>query len=997
MTKRFTLLTTCILSLLYALAQGPGGVFGAELWHIATAHETDTTYAWSDYSGDYSSFRSISGNQLIVQPQSWMQSFNFHPALHFDSISGITLLGLANLAQTTVIGVFAPDELLSQQSLHKEIFHSVGRASEDMRMTTDSVLDESSQNLYHTYHAANYSPFNELALRTITYERSNTPHHSVWGEPSTSSFKFNEIDRTFTGYSPEFIVYGRMLSQLERRKVETYLAMKYGITLWGSYITPDDILIWDNTNQTYHHRVTAVAKYTDSSLSQLLSTTSYEEDPRFAFLPANDSFYKHSSLNKPTPNRLLVLGHEYGYSIPNNSYMVWGDNGGSLTMSDALDSLWHKIGRIWKVNSNMPSRSSSSTTVTSSNIYVTTLRDGLYSINRVDSQVLPSSATFGPQTTNDLHLSFVCPEVYPTFSVLVKRSNDSKCFGYIFDTGGIVKKVTDGDTTEVAQNSQGHQIDFYKKGNNLFLQFDGEGSSDYKIVIPNSNFPDFPIIHGRDNGDPVNGFDLVVLDSTLINPGGLVFRESYYSIQLNVNAGASLNINSFCVNGFSDTGNQLELSYNIVSSLRGYRKNRSILLVNESSEFNHPEEVDQRIACTNFDVDRQKLMFHNIFFKKDSISYFTFGTYDGMIADFTPIRDHCDDAINTGQLIIDIKCGSPLYNVKLKDVSENIPTRDSTLLGVTPNEYIVDCNFGTNHLSIDSLEEGEYELYLTQKGGTNIYASPYYSDDRYYSVEVGTVNSSRSASWIVTDTISNYMAGFTNGNGHVSAGFHIEGSRVYYLYNGSVIWDIQHIIPGDSLAVCIDSSGLHLIYNNSTLNRTPLNCSGGFKAQFQRGEATLGNVLFTGVTSNETISDESVLVEQVLPFTISKLVYIGNDCDTTTRNEVIDIDAPTMNQAPRRTLDDDLNQTNGVNEILANNGALQITPNGSGNFTAQLMTADTGIAQLLVFDTAGRMIAQGTMSGDHVKTASFSVPALGVYIVKVLTDHEEYSEKIICK
>ena len=571
----------------------------------------------------------------------------------------------------------------------------------------------------------------------------------------------------------------------------------------------------------------------------------------------------------------------------------------------------------------------------------------------------------------------------------------TQCFGYIFDSGGNIRKVNDGDTTLVAQDAKGHQIDFYKKSNILFLQLDGEGSSDYKIVIPLNNLPDFPIIHGIEDDDIVDIQG--VSDSTRVSPGGHVFRESHYSVLLNVNAGLPLYLSSFCVNGFSDTGNQLELSYEIASKLKGYRKNRSILLVNESSDFSNPEDVDQRIACTNFDVDRQKLMFHNIFFKKDSISYFTFGTYDGMIADFTPIRDHCDDAINTGQLIIDIKCGSPLYNVKLKDVSENIPTRDSTLLGVTPNEYIVDCNFGTNHLSIDSLEEGKYELYLTQKGGTNIYASPYYSDDRYYSVEVGTVNSSRSASWIVTDTISNYMAGFTNGNGHVSAGFHIEGSRVYYLYNGSVIWDIQHIIPGDSLAVCIDSSGLHLIYNNSTLNRTPLNCSGDFKAEFQRGEATLGNVLFAGVTSNETISDESVLVEQVLPFTISKLVYIGNDCDTTTRNEVIDIDTPTMNQAPRRTLDDDLNQTNGVNEILANNGAFQITPNGSGNFTAQLTTSDTGIAQLLVFDTAGRMIAQGTMSGDHVKTASFSVPALGVYIVKVLTDHEEYSEKIICK
>jgi hypothetical protein len=43
------------------------------------------------------------------------------------------------------------------------------------------------------------------------------------------------------------------------------------------------------------------------------------------------------------------------------------------------------------------------------------------------------------------------------------------------------------------------------------------------------------------------------------------------------------------------------------------------------------------------------------------------------------------------------------------------------------------------------------------------------------------------------------------------------------------------------------------------------------------------------------------------------------------------------------------------------------------------------------------MIAEGTMSGSAVKTASFSVPAFGVYIVKVLTDHEEDSEKILCK
>ena len=94
----------------------------------------------------------------------------------------------------------------------------------------------------------------------------------------------NAVGRPFTGYSPEMIVYGRMLSQLERRKVETYLAIKYGITLLGSYMSPENQLIRDNSDATYHHRVTAIAKYNESSLSQMLSTTSYEESPRISIL-----------------------------------------------------------------------------------------------------------------------------------------------------------------------------------------------------------------------------------------------------------------------------------------------------------------------------------------------------------------------------------------------------------------------------------------------------------------------------------------------------------------------------------------------------------------------------------------------------------------------------------------------------------------------------------------------------------------------------------------
>lgn len=131
---------------------------------------------------------------------------------------------------------------------------------------------------------------------------------------------------------------------------------------------------------------------------------------------------------------------------------------------------------------------------------------------------------------------------------------------------------------------------------------------------------------------------------------------------------------------------------------------------------------------------------------------------------------------------------------------------------------------------------------------------------------------------------------------------------------------------------------------------------------------------------------------------ISKQVFIGTDCDSTTRNEIIDLSRPTMmNQSPRKTVDDETNRTNGLNEYLTNNGALKVTPQGGQEFTAELASSDTGIAQLLVFDTLGRLVAERTMTGVTVKTVSFTVPAFGVYIVKVLTDHEEYSEKILCK
>lgn len=1012
MSKRTTLLISCILSVLYAFAQGPGGVTGAELWHIATAttNNTDSSYVWRDYSGDSTRFMSIENDYLIVRPQSEMQSFNFHPALHFDSISGKSVLQHANMGQTTLIGVFAPDSVkLNKDSIELYQTNSNGWLEDSIFMSTHNVYDKSLGALPHEYLEGNDTLFFQRPLKTITYERAILPNHSVWGEPETSSLLFNADGRPFTGYCPEIIVFGRMLSQEERRRVETYLAIKYGITLRDSYYSPKGELIWDKEGyQTYHHRVTAIANYTNSSFSQLLSTTSYEEYPRLSVLPSNDSFYKHSTFNKPTSCRLLTLGHEYGYSLPDNTYMIWGDDSQSTTISKLNnDSLWHVMGRTWMLKSNMPSSPDKSTTIDASNIEVSSHSNGSYIINRPRSSS-SSTITFGPQTRDDLHLSFICPEHHPSLKITVKGSINRGNYGFIIDSvGSSIRKVLNGivDSNDtVLQNAKGHRIDFYKKGQCLYLQIDGEGCANNIIELPKFNNPiiphdslifrsDFPIINFEENSS-TNGFDNR-LDTIAIIP---FLRENYYNILLNVDKGEQLYVDEFRVDGFCNTGNQLELSYSIAKDLKAFRKNRAIMLIDGAPVFSNPEEVDQKIPSSEIDIDRQKLLFHNIFFNENDTSYFTFAAYDGLIADFTPIRANCDgddQPTNTGQLIIDIKCGSPLYNLELKPIRENSPMMDSTLIGITPNFGDFNYSFGENYLVIDGLYPGKYELNLSQRGGNNIYASPYPSDDRFYSIEFE--NNSRSVSWFVTDTLSYYIAGFTDSQtGEITAGFLINGSMACSLNNITDSLNVK-IVPGDSIAVSINGSTLQLFCKGSTLTRTPVDCTKVFRAKFHRGEATLASVNVSGCILNDTISDESIMVEQVLPFTISKLVFIGYECDTTSQNEVVDNIVLPMNLAPRRTVDDDTNQTNGVNETLAKNSALKVTHQGGQDFIAELSSPDTGVAQLLVFDTLGRLIAEGTMSGGAVRTVSFSVPAFGVYIVKVLTDHEEYSEKILCK
>lgn len=995
-----------ISSILYALClwgQSPGGVPGAELWQVTTPTTVflDSTYYWNDLSGD--TVKALySGNANIEYDQSrrFIQAFNFNPAFHFKTIiadSLISNLQHTNLSQTTILGVFAPDS--TSIAHNARIYSAYGRENENFSVFKESINGVANNLQYGVDTTLNLLAdgendvaFKQSALRTMTYQRSFVPNHSVWGEPTESSIIIPSNDNSNFIFCPELIAYGRELSHFERRKVESYLAIKYGITLRGSFYAPDSTLIWDSqTNNSYHNRVTAIAHYPASKLLQPLSTTSYEELPNCAIDSLCDSYYLRSSYNKPTSKRLLVMGREYGCPMPDNSYMIWGDNSASLEISaNQSDTLWQVMNRKWKLYSNLPYVTNDTVTLVTSNISVDKIKEGVFNITRgISSSV--SDITFGQNTSNDLHFSFTCPNDYPTFDVLVKPTRSSG-YGFKFNTDGSIYTVGLTRNRVVYNDARNHRIDIYKRGDNLFLQVDGVGGLSKTLVVPVALMP-----HTFDPLDPLGSGMQPNGGTGAGSPVIDIIPEPGYSCKgaLHVYGGESLLLSNFRVDGFCNTYNQVELSYNIANALKKYRNKRTFLLVSNDEDIDPENNNTYIVQSDGFDNYRNKIMFHNVPFKNEGPQYFTFASYDGFIVDLIPTGVTCNNGVsrNDGKILVNIKCGSPLFKCSMtendyEEEAMNADPRDGEPEGGNPSSGETEdplwnsgLYFGDMCHLITGLHSSEYHVTVKQMGGINIFANNYQNNnERYAKTNVPITY----VSWQLTDTVSQYYAGGVMQNGQ-KIGFEVDDANCYLKIGNTHNLFYSNLHVGDSLSIKFDNDSVRFKVKDNQSSVANVYGSVTFKAQFGIGSATLANVKL-GNHAEITESDESVIVEEIRPMIYEADVTIG-DCGeesyVTTSQPRQNIYLPRYNQSPS------------IGDFSSDKGKLTVTPDGYRNFNAELRTKETESAQLLVFDASGRLITQTNMSSGEVKYANFSVPTSGVYIVKVLTSDDEYTWKLL--
>ncbi|MGY5351379.1 hypothetical protein ACXGQW_02195 [Wenyingzhuangia sp. IMCC45533] len=317
-------------------SQSPGNISSdIRLWLKADTGTNTTTdgggiTSWNDQSGN--SFNATGTGAAVYSVN---DEFNYNPVISFTNdqrpISGtinrpngvgstVFVIGSAAfnnprraIFEFGVEGAGGIPNSASRQMFFNNQYGTATSFQNDVNIgqkTLWSIFDEGGQNTY---------TINQNNNLLITGNKTSTSFNSSW----TSGFYFFGDDATggdqFTGEIAEIVYYDSELSVADARKVESYLAFKYGLTLDnslggenGDYVLSDNTTVWDaSTNAAYQNRIIGIGKDDDSDLEQIRSTdtegiltldktTSFATDLDFIAIGDDGNAFSLSAGNTPT-------------------------------------------------------------------------------------------------------------------------------------------------------------------------------------------------------------------------------------------------------------------------------------------------------------------------------------------------------------------------------------------------------------------------------------------------------------------------------------------------------------------------------------------------------------------------------------------------------------------------------------------------------------------------------------------------------------------------
>ncbi len=265
-------------------------LFGSKVWLKSQSHE---------YSG-------------------FSQSLNFNQPIDFSQKS--------------------PIELSRSVRKKKVTFYMVLQSQDNQNVSILNITDKDKSIKFTNQYIQNE---NEIFEHSGNLSEGILMKHEVWIQ---KGFRQNFIQFDYESISNsngktkvmEFIYIPEILPLEKQEIIESYLSIKYGISLekGKNYYSLKGQKIWDN-NENYNYRVTGIGREDALSLNQKQSGNSQQDGLTIGVGSIKQNVDQNTN------------------SLPNQSYIIWGDNNQKTIIKDKKGlQTYHKMDRVWKLQSN---------------------------------------------------------------------------------------------------------------------------------------------------------------------------------------------------------------------------------------------------------------------------------------------------------------------------------------------------------------------------------------------------------------------------------------------------------------------------------------------------------------------------------------------------------------------------------------------------------------------------------------------------------------------
>ncbi|UUF12406.1 MULTISPECIES: right-handed parallel beta-helix repeat-containing protein [Flavobacterium] len=519
----------------------PGGVTGSlAVWLKADADVLGTTAvtSWGDQTTNVRD-----ANIAVSDPELVEGGLNYNPVIRFDGddyfrfstspfVSSFTAAEAITVLKNDGVGVNSGHPydfggsvrgfhyIHSNNNIYQGSFttdrvgfnpllNTIVDTKAGVTSATGDFVDTADWNIYGTHSAANVYGVQFNGQPKISSTTSNVVNFNLTANRET----IGETNATyFTGDIGEVILYSRVLTDLERQRVNSYTALKYGITLNQTipydYIASDGTTkIWDATaNALYNNDIAGIGRDDLTALSQKQSRS------------VNSDALVTIGLGTITATNQLNAG-----SFPvDRSFLVWGNDNASVNLQTterpvAANAVF-RVGREWKISKI---GTVGPVTIALSNVPINAMNVELYIDTDGDSNFTNATVITGGVVSGGV----------VTFSGVMLNNNDRFTYGYTapFPGGvspnlGLWLKANEG-TGGVNQNDP---IGVWTDQSPAAAHGVAVGDPTYELTN-GTNFNPAVYYDGDDGHDPVTAFKGQYTMFSLARYSGTANRRIYKS------------------------------------------------------------------------------------------------------------------------------------------------------------------------------------------------------------------------------------------------------------------------------------------------------------------------------------------------------------------------------------------------------------------------------------------------------------------------------------